>query len=139
MGTRETIQTKIDRSNLWLDVAEGRSATSFLRRTMMAHQIVFVRLQQWIAGVALVFAVAFVLALSAPPAWGQATAALNGTVRDAAGAVIVDATVVLHNRDTNLDRTAQSNNVGSYVMTNVLPGNYDLKVSMNGFGTASKT
>src|SRR5215475_12746912 len=106
---------------------------------MMAHQSVSVRLQQWIAGLALVFAVAFVLALSASPAWAQATAALNGTVRDSAGAVIVDATVVLHNRDTNLDRTAQTNNVGSFVMTNVLPGNYDLKVTMNGFGPAAKT
>src|SRR5215469_3314180 len=106
---------------------------------MMAHPFLSVRLRLSIAGVALVFAVFLVLTLSASPAWAQATAAINGTVRDAAGAVIVDATVVLHNRDTNLDRTAQSNNVGSYVMTNVLPGNYDLKVSMNGFGTASKT
>ena len=105
----------------------------------MAHQILSVRLQQWIAGLASVFAVLLVLALSASPAWAQATAALNGTVRDTAGAVIVEATVVLHNRDTNLDRTAQTNNVGSFVMTNVLPGNYDLKVSMNGFGPASKT
>src|ERR1700758_2777355 len=106
---------------------------------MMAHQILSVRLQQWIAGVALVFAVILVFALSASPAWSQATAALNGTVRDTAGAVIVEATVVLHNRDTNLDRTAQTNNVGAFVMTNVLPGNYDLKVTMNGFGPAAKT
>jgi len=105
----------------------------------MAHQILSVRLQQWIAGLLTLFAVVLVVALSAAPAWAQATAAINGTVRDTAGAVIVDSTVVLHNRDTNLDRTAQTNNVGSYVMTNVLPGNYDLKVSMNGFGTASKT
>ena len=105
----------------------------------MAHQFLSVRLQQWIAGLALVFAVILVFALSASPAWAQATAALNGTVRDAAGAVIVDATVVLHNRDTNLDRTARTNNVGSYVMTNVLPGNYDLKVTMNSFGPAAKT
>jgi hypothetical protein len=80
---------------------------------MMAHQILRVRLQQWIAGPASVLALALVLALSASPAWAQATAAINGTVRDTAGAVIVDAAVVLHNRDTNLDRTAQTNNVGS--------------------------
>src|SRR5246127_2111082 len=106
---------------------------------MMAHQILSVRLQQWIAGPATVLAATLVLALSASPAWAQATAAINGTVRDTAGAVIVDATVVLHNRDTNLDRTAKTNNVGSFVMTNVLPGNYDLKVTMSGFGPAVKT
>src|ERR1700740_1184879 len=106
---------------------------------MMAHQILSVRFQQWIAGPATVLAVALVLALADSPARPKATAALTGTVRDTAGAVMVDATVVLHNRDTNLNRTAQTNNVGSYVMTNVLPGNYDLKVTMNGFGPAAKT
>ena len=75
-------------------------------------------------------------ALSASPAWAQATAAINGTVRDSGGAVITEATVVLHNRDTNLDRTAVTNGVGAYVMPNVQPGNYDLKVSKSGFGPA---
>src|SRR5579864_8900545 len=105
----------------------------------MAHQILSVRLQQWIAGLLTLFAVVLVVALSAAPAWAQATAAINGTVRDTAGAVIVDAAVVLHNRDTNLDRSAATNGVGSYVMTNVLPGNYDLKITMKGFGPAAKT
>ena len=70
-----------------------------------------------------------VAALSPLPAWGQATAAVNGTVRDSAGAVVTEATVVLHNRDTNLDRTAVTNGVGAYVMPDVQPGNYDLKVT----------
>ena len=50
----------------------------------MAHRIVSVRLQQWIAGLAMGFAVALVLALSASPAWAQATgtsAALPGSSR----------------------------------------------------------
>ena len=95
--------------------------------------------QRWMVVLTLMFVGAFVFTVSASPAWAQATAAINGTVRDTAGAVIVDATVVLHNRDTSLDRTALTNSVGSYVMPNVLPGNYDLKVTMNGFGPAVKT
>ena len=106
---------------------------------MMAHQIFSVRGTRWIASLTFTFMMALVVAFSASPAWAQATAALNGTIRDTAGAVIVGATVVLHNRDTSLDRSAVTNGVGSYVMTNVLPGNYDLKVTMNGFGTAVKT
>ena len=106
---------------------------------MMAHQIFSVRGTRWIASLTLTFMMALVVAFSASPAWAQATAAINGTIRDTAGAVIVGATVVLHNRDTSLDRSAVTNGVGSYVMTNVLPGNYDLKVTMNGFGTAVKT
>src|SRR5437868_7869798 len=104
----------------------------------MTRQVFSDTYERW-AVVLTLFATIFVLALSASPAWAQATAAINGTVRDSAGAVIPEAAVVLHNRDTNLDRSAVTNNVGSYVMPNVLPGNYDLKVTMNGFGPAVKT
>ena len=84
----------------------------------------------------LIFVVVFGLVLSASPAWGQATAALNGTVRDSAGAVVTDATVVLHNRDTNLDRSAVTNSVGDYVMPDVQPGNYDLRITKSEIGRA---
>jgi outer membrane receptor protein involved in Fe transport len=76
------------------------------------------------------------LALSTAPLWAQATSAVNGTVRDAAGAVVTEASVMLHNRDTGVDRTAVTNGVGEYVMTNVQPGNYDLRVSKSGFAPA---
>src|SRR6266404_3074932 len=105
----------------------------------MTRQVVSKRYERWIVVLTLMFATAFVFAVSALPAWAQATAAVNGTIRDSAGAVIVNANVVLHNRDTSLDRSAATNGVGSYVMTNVLPGNYDLKVTMNGFGPVAKT
>src|SRR5215472_11130575 len=76
------------------------------------------------------------LGLSTTPLWAQATSAVNGTVRDSAGAVVTDAEVMLHNRDTGVDRTAATNGVGEYVMTNVQPGNYDLRVSKSGFAPA---
>jgi outer membrane receptor protein involved in Fe transport len=87
----------------------------------------------------LIFALALGAALSPSSAWGQATAAVNGTVRDSAGAVVVGATVVLHNRDTNLDRTAETNGAGDFVMPDVQPGNYDLKVTKTGFGPTVKS
>jgi hypothetical protein len=44
------------------------------------------------------------LALLLPgTARAQAGGAINGTVRDSSGGVIPDATVILHNRGTNLD------------------------------------
>ena len=82
----------------------------------------------------LVFVVGLACLTFPPAALAQATATVNGTVRDSAGAVVTEATVVLHNRDTSLDRTAITNSVGSYVMPNVQPGNYDLKASKSGFG-----
>ncbi len=103
----------------------------------MTHQSFSNACERWIVVLTLIFAAVLGLALSASIAWAQATsAAVNGTVRDPGGAVITEATVVLHNRDTNLDRVTVTNNVGAYVMPNVQPGNYDLRASKTGFGPA---
>jgi outer membrane receptor protein involved in Fe transport len=88
---------------------------------------------------ALFFVLLSGLAFSARPAWGQATAAINGTVVDSAGAVVPNANVVLHNRDTGLDRPAVTNQDGQYVMPDVLPGHYDLRITKAGFVQAVET
>src|ERR1700757_1305334 len=66
----------------------------------------------------------------------RAQATINGTVHDPSGAVIPDAPVLLHNNGTHLDRPATTNSVGAYVITDVQPGNYDLRVSKDGFTTS---
>ncbi|MGA8306067.1 MAG: TonB-dependent receptor, partial [Candidatus Acidiferrales bacterium] len=66
----------------------------------------------------------------------QAQAAINGTVHDTSGAIVPDASIVLHNNGTNLDRPATTNSVGTYVLTDIQPGNYDLRVSKDGFTTS---
>ncbi|MGH9745118.1 MAG: carboxypeptidase-like regulatory domain-containing protein, partial [Candidatus Acidiferrales bacterium] len=87
-----------------------------------------------LAWIALFFADLCLLQPSAARA--QAQAAINGTVHDTTGAIIPDASVVLHNNGTNLDRPAATNSVGAYVFTDIQPGNYDLRVSKDGFTTA---
>lgn len=91
------------------------------------------------------WSLAFALALSAgicmtfpTAASAQATAAVNGTIRDTTGAVIPGATVVLHNVETNVDRTVTTNDVGVYVLPDIPPGNYTLKVSKEGFTAAEQ-
>ena len=77
------------------------------------------------------------LALLLPgTARAQAGGAINGTVRDSSGGVIPDATVILHNRGTNLDRNAATNSAGFFAITNIQPGEYDLSVSKDGFKTS---
>jgi outer membrane receptor protein involved in Fe transport len=72
-------------------------------------------------------------------AWAQqAQAAINGTVRDTSGAVVPDASVVLHNIDTHLDRKTTTNSVGAYALTDIRPGNYNLTVSKEGFTTSEQ-
>lgn len=66
-------------------------------------------------------------------AHAQAQAAINGTVHDTSGAIIPDASIILHNNGTNLDRRTSTNSVGAYVLTDIQPGNYDLRVSKDGF------
>jgi len=89
----------------------------------------------WFAGFALFLA----LLASSPTACAQATATINGTVRDSSGAVISEATVVLHSKETNLDRSTLTNSVGAYVIPQIHPGEYALRASKTGFRTELKS
>ncbi len=65
---------------------------------------------------------------------GQSTfASLNGTVRDPSGAVVPNATVVLHRQQSNTDRSVATGADGSYNALNIDPGTYTLRISAKGF------
>jgi Carboxypeptidase regulatory-like domain/TonB dependent receptor len=83
--------------------------------------------------------VALVLMFVIPcSASAQATATLNGVVRDSSGAVIPQATVTLRNTDTSTERQSLTNDSGLYVFVSVPPGEYALKVTKDGFTTATQ-
>ena len=83
--------------------------------------------------------VALVLILVIPnTASAQATATLNGVVRDSSGAVIPQATVTLHNTNTDTKRESLTNDSGLYVFVSVPPGEYVLKVTKDGFTTTTQ-
>ena len=56
-----------------------------------------------------------------------------GVVKDAQGGGVPGATVTIVNKETNLTRDTVTNAEGGYNLTNVLPGPYDVKVSLTGF------
>ena len=66
-------------------------------------------------------------------AWGQATTSLRGAVTDPSNAAIPNATVHLVNTDTSAARTVTTDQQGAYVFTEVVPGNYVLRVEATGF------
>jgi hypothetical protein len=66
---------------------------------------------------------------------GSAAAALNGTVRDASGAVVPNATITLLNTDTNFKQVTKSNSTGNYTLVNIAPGAYVASVSKDGFAS----
>src|SRR5258706_15554566 len=56
-----------------------------------------------------------------------------GTVVDASGAVIPGAAVTLTNEQTNIDFKTRTDQTGNYVVPNLPPGSYSVRVEANGF------
>src|ERR1700683_1297870 len=76
------------------------------------------------------------LILSAVPTFAQlSSATLNGTVHDASGAVLPNASVVLRNVDTTVERKTTTNDTGLYVFTDIPPARYTLEVTAPSFTT----
>ena len=59
-------------------------------------------------------------------------ASLSGTVHDASWAVVSDATVVVRSRATALTRTTTSDPAGSFRITALVPGEYDVTIEQTG-------
>ncbi len=77
----------------------------------------------------------FFLVFAVSAASAQSTATLAGTVKDATGAVLPNATVVLHNNGTGTDRTINSDGAGQYVVPSLAPGDYRISVTAPGFNS----
>jgi hypothetical protein len=56
-----------------------------------------------------------------------------GTVTDATGAVVTGAAVTLANEQTNIEFKTRTDDSGNYVIPNLRPGSYTVKVEANGF------
>ncbi|MGJ5816274.1 TonB-dependent receptor [Paludibaculum fermentans] len=63
------------------------------------------------------------------------TGSIVGTVRDSSGATVVNATVTVTNKATNVVQTTQVNASGEYQFIGLQPGLYTLKGSAAGFAT----
>src|SRR5215831_1079736 len=61
---------------------------------------------------------------------------LQGTVRDANGAVVANATITVRNTATNVTRETTSNDDGFYKIVNLPPGKYEISVKASNYKTA---
>ncbi len=66
-------------------------------------------------------------------------AQVSGFIKDPSGAVVVAASVVLHNEATGLERRATSNNTGYYAISSIPSGTYTVTVESPGFKRFVKT
>ncbi|HEY0162121.1 MAG TPA: carboxypeptidase regulatory-like domain-containing protein, partial [Edaphobacter sp.] len=82
--------------------------------------------------------IALPLLASVPSTYAQSdSSSLSGTILDASGAVVTKAKIVVHDNATNTDRTATSNDEGSFTLTNLPSGNYRIRVEATGFQTTT--
>ena len=84
----------------------------------------------------------FVFLTFANVAFGQtqsAAADLQGSVKDATGAVVPNATITARFAATNVSRTATSNDEGFYRIVNLAPGDYEITVEAANFKKAVLT
>ena len=72
-------------------------------------------------------------------AWAQATAQLNGTVKDSSGAVLPGVTITVTQTDTGFSRTVVTEGGGTYVVPNLPTGPYKLEASLQGFRSYVQT
>jgi len=63
------------------------------------------------------------------------TGQIQGEIKDSTGAVVPGVTVEARNLETNLSRTATTNDEGRYVILALPPGNYKITASKQGFTT----
>jgi len=77
-----------------------------------------------------------ILSLSAAGLGQELAATLTGTVSDSSGAVIADATVLVHSQETGADiRSVTTSDTGSFNITNLPAGRYTVTVRNSGFQT----
>src|SRR5262245_28910265 len=83
------------------------------------------------------FLMAWVALLATPVASGQTTTAtLSGVIRDATGAVVTEAKISVTNINTGATRETNTNGVGRYNLTNLGPGQYEVRAERDGFRAA---
>jgi len=75
----------------------------------------------------------FAVLTASPAAGQQATSELRGRVVDQTNAALPGVTIVVRNQDSGLFREAVSNTDGSYFMTAMIPGVYEISAELPGF------
>jgi hypothetical protein len=77
-----------------------------------------------------------VLNLSAASVAQELAATLTGTVTDASGAVVPNASIIVHSNDTGADvRTVTAGTTGDFNITHIPAGRYTVTVKVEGFQT----
>src|SRR6202140_5236100 len=83
-------------------------------------------------------AVALLLTNAVPSRAQVAGATLTGTITDSSGGQVPNAQVVIKDVSTGVERTVTTNKDGFYIAANLLPAEYQVTISAQGFNTEIK-
>ena len=79
------------------------------------------------------------VAIAPRPAQAQADlGTITGTITDASGAVIANASVTATNKATGAQRVTTTNGKGEYAISQLNPSDYTISVTATGFGTSTQ-
>jgi hypothetical protein len=83
----------------------------------------------------------FSFALTSSVVWAQAvsTSEISGTVKDESGAILPGVEITATQTDTGIQRTAITNETGSYALPSLPVGPYRLEAALAGFRTYAQT
>jgi carboxypeptidase family protein len=81
------------------------------------------------------FAILLLLAVTVAVSAQISTGSLRGAVVDQTKAAISDASVIVKNKATGAERIATANSGGEFIISNLLAGEYEVKVTAKGFKT----
>lgn len=87
----------------------------------------------WKHSILYICSLAFILFLSAINVAAQTTSTIEGTVKDKQGLAMAGAQVRATSSELAVDRTVTTESDGSYRITTLLPGVYEIKVTKDGF------
>jgi outer membrane receptor protein involved in Fe transport len=86
-----------------------------------------------------VITLSLLLSQSATLAFAQAeTGSISGTVTDPNGAVVSAANITVKSVDTGSERRTVTTDAGTYIVTNLQPGIYDVKIEAQGFAARTQ-
>jgi hypothetical protein len=83
--------------------------------------------------------VVLLICLASAILWAQATAQINGTVKDQSGAVLPGVEIIATHANTGMTRTAVADETGSFVLPNLAVGPYKLEAALPGFRSYVQT
>lgn len=101
-----------------------------MRFLFAEHRRRWLRLTSRLTQIALIFACA---SFAVRTLNGQAVAGMTGTITDSSGAVVPNAKVTVTNEGTGVSNHATTGSAGTYAITGLIPGTYDIGVDSTGF------